>query len=77
MNRKNQVCFSILNMLSYRSLYTALLPVLQRSKFCYYRFSKTHESDYSVWILFIFLVCLAIYLQDVIKLKIRTLNVYL
>ena len=30
MNKKNQVCFSILNILSYRSLYTALLPVLQK-----------------------------------------------
>ena len=40
MNMKNQVCFSILNTLSYRSLYTALLPVLQRSEFCYYRFRK-------------------------------------
>ena len=27
---------SPLNILSYRSLYTALLPVLLRSKFCYY-----------------------------------------
>ena len=57
MNRKNRVCFSILNILSYRSYYTALLPVLQRSKFCYYRLSKTLESDCSLWIFYIFLVC--------------------
>ena len=59
MNRKNQVCFSILNILSYRSLYTALLPVLQRNKVCYNRLSKTHESDCSEWIFYMFLVCFA------------------
>ena len=67
MKRKNKVCFSILNILSYRSENTALLPVLSRSKFCYFHLSKAHEDNFSVLIFYIFLVCLAHTLQAVIR----------
>ena len=65
---EKQICYSIFNLLSYRSSYTALLQVFPRSKFCYCRLSKTHASNCSIWVFFTFsLSVLLIYLQAVIR----------